>query len=91
MKTNMNDDREGISTRPLGKTTRELLQQYRIYYRYKSKKTEDKDTWQERQAYIWAQNETEARETFGLIHFGSGYYELITKVELVTDNLNLED
>jgi len=69
----------------------DMRRQYKVYYKYQSKKAVDKDLWYEQQAYIWAQNETEARETFGLIHFESGYYELITKVELVTDNLNLED
>jgi len=90
----MNDNSEAGTAYPypLCRTaTMRLRRQYRINYKYQSKKEVNKEQWYKQQAYIWAQNETEARETFGLIHVNPNYTEVITKVELVPDSLNLED
>ena len=91
----MNDNSEAGTAYPypLCRTaTMRLRRQYKVNYKYQSKKTECKDQWYEQQAYIWARNETEARETFMYVHrSNTNDIEIITRIELVPDNLNLED
>jgi len=91
----MNDNNEAGTTYPypLCRTaTMRLRRQYRIYYKYQSKKSTNKDRWDKYQAYIWALNETEARETFRYVHRpNTNGIEIITRIVPFSDNLNLEE